>query len=322
MDLSENWGKSSLKVILLKVSCSSYLIIGELMVLITRKWSLFLLVILLFLPVEPTIFGDNEGTDFVKAYETHFASPIIQLRSLIGIWIKWVANLTAWILLGNIWAFIRGDEYDTNLNIITVWNFMLSDTFAFQQTVKSGAYGTISSAIWWLLASLGPPIPVTPAGRRRREVDEEFVWNKDDFNQPDSPLASYETYSNNNILPNFTFYNGTINVRKIGSLKKDPVGPRMDNKISRHGHGGKQGDIVPINSEDLGKTSDTLATGVRIKRQARTQSFYQDVFLPAMNQNLEPQGIGRNTLIGTVIALTQTIFWLACAIFLPQGLFS
>ena len=292
------------------------------MVLITRKWSLFLLVISLFLPVKPTIFGENEGTDFVKAYETHFASPIIQLRSLMGIWIKWVANLTAWILLGNIWAFIRGDEYDTNLNIITVWNFMLSDTFAFQQTVKSGAYGTISSAIWWLLATLGPPMPVTPAGRRRREADEEFVWNKDDFYQPDSPLASNEIYLNNNILQNFTFYNGTSYVRKIGSLKKDQVGPRMHSKIFHHINSGKQEDIVPNNSEDLGKISDALVTGVRIKRQARTQSFYQDVFLPAMNQNLEPQGIGRNTLIGTVIALTQTIFWLACAIFLPQGLFS
>ena len=59
----------------------------------------------------------------------------------------------------------------------------------------------------------------------------------------------------------------------------------------------------------------------RARRQARSQSFYQDVFIPAMNQNLEPKGIGRNTMIGTVVALAQTIFWLGCAIFLPQGLF-
>ena len=73
----------------------------------------------------------------------------------------------------------------------------------------------------------------------------------------------------------------------------------MDSKILHHIHSVKQEDIVPYNSEEIDETSDT-ATGMRTKRQARTQSFYKDVFLPAMNQNLEPQGIGRNTLIGTV----------------------
>ena len=223
--------------------------------------------------------------------------------------------------MGNIWAFIRGDEYNSDLNIVSLWNLMLSDTHAFQLLVKAGSFATISQAIYWLLASLGPPIIVTQAGRRRREVDEEFVWIKDDFNQPDSPLASNDTHSRINFLPTFTVNNGTTSVRKIGSLKKDEVEPRMDSKIFHHIHSDKQEDSVPNNSEEIGKTSDTLATGGRIKRQAQTQSFYQDVFLPAMNQNLEPQGIARNTFLGTVVALTQTIFWLACAIFLPQGLF-
>jgi len=297
----------------------------ELMVKITRKLCLFLLIILFqFLPAEPTIFGENEGTDFVKAYETHFASPIIQLRSLMVIWTKWVANLTAWILLGNIWAFIRGDEYDSDLNFITVWNFMLSDTFAFQQTVKAGAYGALSSAIWWLFASLGPPIPVTPA-RRRREADndeEEIVWNKGKFYQPDSPPSSNDTYGISSIPSTFTFYNGT-SVRGISFFNRDPEGLRGKNKILSRTHASKQEVDLSNNSGDLGKTPDSSATtSVRIKRQARTQSFYQDVFIPAMNQNLEPQGIGRNTLICTVISLAQTIFWLACSILLPQGLFS
>ena len=94
----------------------------------------------------------------------------------------------------------------------------------------------------------------------------------------------------------------------------------MDSKISHNIHIGKQKDIDRSNSEEIGKTSDNLATGVRIKRQERTQSLYQDVLIPAMDQTLEPNGIGRNTLILTVITLTQTIFWFACAIFLPQGL--
>ena len=99
-------------------------------------------------------------------------------------------------------------------------------------------------------------------------------------------------------------------MRKIGSLKKDEVEPRMDSKIFHHIHSHKQEDSVPNNAEEIVKASDALATGVRIKRQAQTQSFYQDVFIPAMNQNLEPQGIARNTFLGTVVALTQTIVWL------------
>jgi len=293
------------------------------LVKVTRKLCLFLLLILfLFLPVEPTIFGENEGTDFVDAYENHFASPIIQLRSLMVTWTLWVANLTAWILLGSIWAFIRGDDYDSDLNIITVWNFMLSDTFAFQQTVKAVGYGAIGSAIWWLLASLGSPIPVTPARRRRREADEEeIVWNKENFYQPDSPPFTDETGEITSIPSTFALYNGK-GVRKNSFLNKDQEGSRGNSKIMSHTHASKQEVYMPINSEDLGKTSDSFDTSVRIKRQARPQSFYQDVFLPAMNQNLEPQGIGRNTLISTVIALAQTIFWVACAILLPQGLFS
>jgi len=294
------------------------------MVKMSRKLCLFLLVILfLFLPVEPTVFGENEGTDFAAAYENHFASPIIQLRSLLVTWTLWVANLAAWILLGNIWAFIRGDDYNSDLNIITVWNFMLSDTFAFQQTVKAGAYGAIGSAIWWLLASLGPPIPVSPSSRKRREADDdEIVWNKDKLYQPDSPLFSNDTDGLSSIPSTFTFFNWTSD-GDISFLHKDQEGSRGNRKIVSHPQAAsKQEAYVPVNSEDLGKSSDSSATSVRIKRQAGTRSFYDDVFIPAMNQNLEPQGIGRNTLIVTVIALAQTIFWLACAILLPQGLFS
>jgi len=290
----------------------------------SRKLCLFLLLILfLFFPVEPTIFGENEGTDFVAAYENHFASPIIQLRSLLVTWTLWVANLAAWILLGNIWAFIRGDDYNSDLNIITVWNFMLSDTFAFQQTVKAGAYGAIGSAIWWLLASLGPPLPVTPSSRRRREADDdEIVWIKDKLYQPDSPLISNDTDGITSIPSSFTLFNWTSD-REISLIHKDQEGSGGNRKTVSQTHAASNQEVhVSTNSGDLGKSSDSSATSVRIKRQAGTRSFYNDVFIPAMNQNLEPQGIGRNTLIVTVIALAQTIFWLACAILLPQGLFS
>ena len=63
--------------------------------------------------------------------------------------------------------------------------------------------------------------------------------------------------------------------------------------------------------------SNSEAMIYRSKRSDKPQYFYRDVFVPAMDQNFIPKHICRNTIINTVIAAAQTIFWIACAIFLP-----
>jgi hypothetical protein len=72
---------------------------------------------------------------------------------------------------------------------------------------------------------------------------------------------------------------------------------------------------VDINDET---TPSPLWSAGSASQPSPPPDFIEDVLIPAINQNLEPNGIGRNTLINTVIAVAQTIFWLACTLFLPQ----
>ena len=65
-------------------------------------------------------------------------------------------------------------------------------------------------------------------------------------------------------------------------------------------------------------TPSPLWSGGSASQPSPPPDFIEDVLIPAINQNLEPNGIGRNTLISTVLAMAQTIFWLACTLFLPQ----
>ena len=96
--------------------------------MILFKLSPCLLVVLVFiLPVELTVFGEDEPIDYEMAYN-HFASPVIQLRSLIVTWVHYVAHWVAWIFLGSTWAMVRGDQYDSHLNITVNFNRLMSDT--------------------------------------------------------------------------------------------------------------------------------------------------------------------------------------------------
>ena len=278
-----------------------------------------LLLVIPILPVEPSIFGPNDDPDFVSAYENHFASPVIQLRSLMVTWTHWIANLTAWILLGNIWAFIRGPDYDANLNITTVWNKMVSDTESFQNTIKAGSFGGIAIILWQTLGHLGgPPVPVpqaVPTGRKRRDVSEEefHLFNRYDVSPPNS--EERKEHDSSLVDP----YYDTKNYDSMKSLNSDQTIQMDARKVFDIQEEAKSDESF---QKILDSGSEDSSSGIpRTRRQARSQSFYQDVFIPAMNQNLEPKGIGRNTMIGTVVALAQTIFWLGCAIFLPQGLF-
>ena len=215
-----------------------------------------LLLLFLILPVENQLFVDNDQIDYRQAWSGHFANPVIQVRSFMVIAVNWVSQFIAWVLLGSVWAHIRGDQYDYNLNSTVLFNYAMSDTKAFQNTIKAGSFQLLIILIWNVLASLGSPIEVSqalpPIGQRsKRETFGDF--------------DNIETVEENGKFPPLTF-------------------------------------VPPIVTD----------------QSSRPSSFLEDVVIPAINMNLEPNGIGRNTLISTVIAMAQTIFWLACALFLPQ----
>jgi len=50
----------------------------------------------------------------------------------------------------------------------------------------------------------------------------------------------------------------------------------------------------------------------------KSPSFWEDVMVPALNSNLEPNGLGRQVIIHTVVALAKTLFWIICTLLLPQ----
>ena len=126
--------------------------------MILFKLSLCLLLVLVFiLPVELTVFGEDEPIDFEMAYN-HFASPVIQLRSLIVTWVHYVAHWVVWIVLGNTWAMSRGDQYDSHLNITVNFNRLMSDTEAFQSTLKYFGYSIIGTVMRFAVAKLDHPI--------------------------------------------------------------------------------------------------------------------------------------------------------------------
>jgi len=288
--------------------------------------TLFLLVILT-LQGESSLFGDDDSPDFVAAYENHFANPVIQLRSLMIVWTRWLADLMMWILLGSVWAFIRGDEYDANLNITTVWNNMVSDTKTFEKTVKVGSMGSMTIVLWQLLGNLGgAPVPVPqtlPTGRKRREVAEtdEVEHGKEMFLHSIPPPIVNEIS-----LLAIDNKNRTNSDGSVSSVSREPMQNQMNTmeeyETEFHENDGSSDLLSQQLQGSRGDASTYEVSSSRVKRHSSSQSFYQDVFIPAMNQNLEPKGIGRNTMVSTVVSIAQTIFWLACALFLPQGLFS
>ena len=200
-----------------------------------------LLLIGLILPVQNQLFVDDDPVDFLEAWNGHFSNPVIQVRTFMVIAVHWLSQFIAWVLLGSAWAHIRGDQYDYNINSTVLFNYAMSDTKGFQNSLKSGSIGLIMIVIWQLLPKLGSPIPVPQ--------------------------------------------------------RVPPIGGRGRREAS-----GEELPPLPSGQEAVQDSPD----------------FIEDVLIPAINQNLEPNGIGRNTLLSTVIAMAQTIFWLACTLFLPQ----
>ena len=200
----------------------------------------------LILPVQNQLFVDDDPVDFLEAWNGHFANPVI----------------------------IRGDQYDYNINSTVLFNYAMSDTKGFQNSLKSGSYALILIGIWQLLPKLGSPIPVPQrvppiGGRGRREAGGEEEWE----------------------ISGDVFYRS----------------PAVSADISNN--------IQTFSDET---TPSPLWSGGSASQPSPPPDFIEDVLIPAINQNLEPNGIGRNTLISTVLAMAQTIFWLACTLFLPQ----
>ena len=140
-----------------------------------------LLLLFLILPVQNQLFVDDDPVDYLEAWNGHFANPVIQVRTFMAITVNWLSRFIAWVLLGSVWAHIRGDQYDYNLNSTVLFNYAMSDTKGFQNSLKSGSYALILIGIWQLLPKLGSPIPVPQrvppiGGRGRREAGGEEEW--------------------------------------------------------------------------------------------------------------------------------------------------
>ena len=233
-----------------------------------------LLLLFLILPVQNQLFVDDDPVDYLEAWNGHFANPVIQVRTFMAITVNWLSRFIAWVLLGSVWAHIRGDQYDYNINSTVLFNYAMSDTKGFQNSLKSGSYALILIGIWQLLPKLGSPIPVPQrvppiGGRGRREAGGEEEWE----------------------ISGDVFYRS----------------PAVSADISNN---------MQTFSDET--TPSPLWSGGSASQPSPPPDFIEDVLIPAINQNLEPNGIGRNTLISTVLAMAQTIFWLACTLFLPQ----
>jgi len=232
-----------------------------------------LLLVFLILPVQNQLFVDDDSPDYLQAYN-FFSSPLIQFRTFMVIAFNWLAQFIGWVLLGSAWALIRGDQYDYNLNSTVLFNYAMSDTKAFQNSIKSGTYGLIMLGIWQVMSKLGSPIPVPErvppiGGRGKREAGSEEGWE----------------------------IHGDIFYR--------PPAVRPD--ISK---------TVQTSNDD--STPFPLWSEASASQPSPPPDYIQDVIIPAINQNLEPNGIGRNMLINTVIGMAQTIFWIVCTLFLPR----
>jgi len=219
----------------------------------------------MILPIQNQLFVDTDQPDLMEAYDNHFANPVIQIRTFIAILVHWVGRLVAWVLLGTVWAQIRGDQYNYNINSTVLFNYAVSDTKATQNTIKVVGYGLIMILIWQVMASMGTPIPVPASvnegrGRREAETSEDIV--------------------------------------SASNVNSDLLSEATNPKIEYSNPG-------PVRVPD------------RVKRRSSPPPTFMEMVISALNQNLEPNGIGRNTLIGTVVFSAQFIFWLACTL-LPQ----
>ena len=183
------------------------------------------------------------------------------MRSIIQAAVILLSNVAAFSLLGLVWEVVRGEQYNYNVNSTVLFNYVMSDTIAFQNTVKASSYAVLALSIWQIMSSLGSPIPV--------------------------PQAEPRT---------FTGQHGKRGKRAVA------VGdPRLEDKWNSSL--GKQGKA----ENEKGRDGPS--------QHHHSQDFYRDVVVPACNQLFQPNGIARVTIISSVMAAAQTIFWILCAIF-------
>ena len=168
--------------------------------------------------------------------------------------------MAAFSLLGLVWEVVRGDQYNYNVNSTVLFNYVMSDTIAFQNTVKASSYAVLALSIWQIMSSLGSPIPV--------------------------PQAEPRT---------FTGQHGKRIKREVGS-------PRLEHKWNSSV--GKRG-----------KAENKKGQDSSVSQYHHSQDFYRDIVVPACNQLFQPNGIARVTIISSVMAAAQTMFWILCAIF-------
>ena len=90
------------------------------------------------------------------------------MRSIIQAAVILLSNVAAFSLLGLVWEVVRGDQYQYNYNVnsTVLFNYVMSDTIAFQNTVKASSYAVLALSIWQIMSSLGSPIPVPQAEPR------------------------------------------------------------------------------------------------------------------------------------------------------------
>ena len=88
------------------------------------------------------------------------------MRSIIQAAVILLSNVAAFSLLGLVWEVVRGDQYNYNVNSTVLFNYVMSDTIAFQNTVKASSYAVLALSIWQIMSSLGSPIPVPQAEPR------------------------------------------------------------------------------------------------------------------------------------------------------------
>eukprot|EP00092_Neocalanus_flemingeri_P037336 GFUD01040660.1.p1 GENE.GFUD01040660.1~~GFUD01040660.1.p1 ORF type:complete len:251 (+),score=38.78 GFUD01040660.1:189-941(+) len=161
--------------------------------------SLILVLTSMILPIQNQLFVNTDKPD-VEVMYNYFANPVIQWRTFIGIVVQWVARFTTWVLLGAVWAQIRGDQYDYNLNTTVLFNYVVSDTKATQNTIKAVGFGALAIIIFQKLASKGSPIPVpqkVDIVRGRREAGWKDGWEmKEDKILRTSNIYSDQTSQN------------------------------------------------------------------------------------------------------------------------------
>jgi len=112
----------------------------------------------LLIPVRSQLFDDSDVKDHQGVLD-HFRSRIKQARHLIQATVLWGASALAFLFWGGVYEHVRGDLYNYNPNTTVLFNYVMSDTIAAQNMIKTIGGGSVAALLWHLVSSLGAPIP-------------------------------------------------------------------------------------------------------------------------------------------------------------------